>query len=234
MKPGMFIVFEGGEGAGKSTQVAALAAYLIGDGNLVAVTREPGGSALGVTLRGLLLDAGPVPARAEALLYAADRAVHADTIREQLATGRTVICDRYEDSSIAYQGYGRGLGETEVAGLSDWASGGLHADLTVLLDVDPRVGLARAAVDGDPDRIEREDIAFHDRVREGFLTLAGHRPGNRDVVTERGVTVDNDGEIAWITHYLVLDATRNRDELAISVWAHVRQLIRRRAEQAVR
>lgn len=225
---GLFVVFEGGEGAGKSTQVAQLAARLIQDGDLVVVTREPGGTTLGVTFRGLLLDAGPVPPRAEALLFAADRAVHAESIRRQLAAGRTVICDRYEDSSIAYQGAGRGLGEAQTAGLSHWATGGLHADLTVLLDVDPQVGLNRAAGVGRPDRIEREQLEFHTRVREGFLTLAGHRPGEyRDGMVERTVTVDDDG--GWLSRYLVLDATRDRDDLAAVVYTQVRHLLSRYA-----
>ena len=170
---GTFVAFEGGEGAGKSTQVALLRGWLEGRGHEVVVTREPGATPLGTQVRALLLDpAATVAPRAEAMLYAADRAQHVATVvRPALERGAVVVTDRYVDSSLAYQGAGRELDVDEVRKLSAWATGGLRPDLVVLLDVDPVVGLARA---GDaPDRMEAESLAFHARVRQGFLDLAG-------------------------------------------------------------
>jgi dTMP kinase len=174
--PGLFVVFEGGEGAGKSTQVARLAEVLQDKGFDVLVTREPGATELGTRIRALLLDpASSVSPRAEALLYAADRAHHVATVvRPALQQGTVVISDRYVDSSLAYQGAGRELDQEDVAELSQWATEGLRPQLTVLLDIDPAVGLARAT--GDPDRIEQESLAFHRAVRGGFLELARAEP----------------------------------------------------------
>jgi dTMP kinase len=174
--PGLFVVFEGGEGAGKSTQVARLADALRAEGCEVVVTREPGATAVGARIRALLLDpATTLSARAEALLYAADRAQHvAEVVMPALARGAVVISDRYVDSSLAYQGAGRELDAEEVAELSRWATQGLRPRLTVLLDVDPEVGLARAT--GSPDRSEQESLGFHRAVRQGFLDLAGAEP----------------------------------------------------------
>jgi dTMP kinase len=170
---GLFVVFEGGEGTGKSTQAALLADALRAKGHEVVVTFEPGATPVGRRLREVLLDrssSGMSP-RAEALLYAADRAQHvSEVIRPALARGAIVISDRYVDSSLAYQGAGRELDENEVRRLSRWATGGLTADLTVLLDVDPSVGLARAT--GPGDRIEGEVLEFHERVRSRFLELS--------------------------------------------------------------
>jgi dTMP kinase len=170
---GLFVVFEGGEGTGKSTQAALLADALRAKGHEVVVTFEPGATHVGRRLREVLLDRSNsgMPPRAEALLYAADRAQHvSEVIRPALARGAIVISDRYVDSSLAYQGAGRELDENEVRRLSRWATGGLTADLTVLLDVDPAVGLARAT--GPGDRIESEVLEFHERVRSRFLELA--------------------------------------------------------------
>ena len=170
---GTFVAFEGGEGAGKSTQVALLRRWLEARGHEVVVTREPGATPLGTQVRALLLDpTATVAPRAEAMLYAADRAQHVATlVRPALERGAVVVTDRYVDSSLAYQGAGRELDVDEVRKLSSWATGGLRPDLVVLLDVDPVVGLARA---GDaPDRMEAESLAFHARVRQGFLDLAG-------------------------------------------------------------
>jgi dTMP kinase len=174
--PGLFVVFEGGEGAGKSTQVTRLAQALRERGFDVLVTREPGATELGKRIRALLLDpASSVSPRAEALLYAADRAHHVATVvRPALQQGTVVVSDRYVDSSLAYQGAGRELDPDEVADLSQWATEGLRPQLTVLLDIDPELGLARAT--GAPDRIEQESLEFHRAVRRGFLDLAAAEP----------------------------------------------------------
>lgn len=195
----MFIAFEGGDGAGKSTQVERLVAALTDRGNEVVRTREPGGTELGAEIRRLLLHGDAVGARAEALLFAADRAHHVDTlIRPALDRGAVVVTDRYVDSSIAYQGAGRALDAQEVADLSAWATGGLVPDLTVLLDVTPQTGRHRRD-DRSSDRMETEADAFHDRVRDHFLALAAAAP-------ER---------------YLVLDAATSRGALAEAVLARV-------------
>ena len=170
---GLFVAFEGGEGTGKSTQAALLADALRARGHDVVVTFEPGATSIGRRLREVLLDKASmgISARTEALLYAADRAQHvAAVIRPALARGAVVISDRYVDSSLAYQGAGRELDEHEVRRLSRWATGGLAPDLTVLLDVEPEVGLTRAT--GPGDRIETEALEFHQRVRSQFLELA--------------------------------------------------------------
>ena len=176
---GFLLVLEGGEGAGKSTLAAALVDWAHRTGRAVTGTREPGGTEVGRRIRGLLLDRDTAPSpRAEALLYAADRADHVDgVLRPALRAGDLVVCDRYQDSSIAYQGAGRALDPAEVAGLSRWASGGLVPDLTVLLDVDPALGLARVGRRGPADRLESESLDFHRRVRAGFLALAAADPG---------------------------------------------------------
>lgn len=174
---GLFVVFEGGEGAGKSTQVQLLAAELTARGHEVVCTREPGATEVGARIRALLLDpATSLSSRAEALLYAADRAQHVSTVvRPALTRGAVVLSDRYVDSSLAYQGAGRELDADEVADLSRWATEGLVPKLTVLLDVEPGLGLGRAT--GEPDRIEQESLGFHRAVRQGFLELAAAEPG---------------------------------------------------------
>ncbi|MEV4760586.1 dTMP kinase [Micromonospora sp. NPDC049559] len=179
---GLFVVFEGGEGAGKSTQVKALAEALRRQGRDVVVTREPGATELGARIRRLVLEgevgSRSVAPRTEALLYAADRAQHVATVvRPALARGAVVISDRYVDSSLAYQGAGRTLPVDELSWLSSWATGGLKPDLVVLLDVEPTAGLARAASRGaGADRLEGEAIDFHERVRYAFLDLATADP----------------------------------------------------------
>jgi dTMP kinase len=180
---GVFVAFEGGEGAGKSTQVTALAALLRAAGRDVLVTHEPGATRIGAAIRTLLLDreSAGLSARAEAMLYAADRAEHVDAqILPALAAGSVVITDRYVDSSLAYQGAGRPLDPAQVEALNEWATGGLHPDLTVLLDIDPAIGLQRAG--SLPDRLEAEPLAFHQAVRAGFLALAGRDPGRYAVI----------------------------------------------------
>lgn len=168
---GLFIVFEGGDGAGKSTQVEALTQHLTAAGRRVVRTREPGGTAVGRSLRELVLHGDDLDARAEALLFAADRAQHVATVvRPALQDGAVVVQDRYLDSSVAYQGAGRSLDPLEVQGLSRWATGDLRPDLTVLLDVSPETGRARRGA--EHDRLEREGDDFHARVRAHFLDLA--------------------------------------------------------------
>jgi dTMP kinase len=186
---GQFIVFEGGEGSGKTTQVRLLAAALNHD---ALVTRQPGGTAIGRIIRSLLLDSptGSVSDRAEALLYAADRAQHVDeVIRPALEAGTVVISDRYVDSSLAYQAAGRDMDGAWIQELSRWATDGLVPDLTIVLDVHPEIGLQRAARRGAADRLEQEDIGFHWRVRDAFLALAEADPG-RYLVLEAGQPAD--------------------------------------------
>jgi dTMP kinase len=187
---GMFVAFEGGEGVGKSTQIARAATWLREQGREVLETREPGGTPLGQELRRLVLDpqSHHVTPRAETLLYAADRAHHVDTVvRPALAAGQIVLTDRYIDSTHAYQGAGRGLDESRV--VTRWATGGLLPDLTVLLDLDPRVGLRRAGARASLDRLEGASLAFHEAVRRSFLDLAAEAP-DRYVVIDASLDVD--------------------------------------------
>ncbi len=209
---GVFVVFEGGEGAGKSTQVQRLAALLEARGHEVVVTREPGATPVGKKIRALLLDpATQLDPRAESLLYAADRAQHVATVvQPALDRGAVVISDRYVDSSLAYQGAGRALETDEVADLSRWATQGLRPDLTLLLDIDPAVGLARAT--GSPDRIEQESLDFHKAVRRGFLALAAAAPDR----------------------YLVVSAMLSPDEVHASLAERVLPLLPERSLEAVR
>jgi dTMP kinase len=185
-KRGRFIVFEGGEGTGKSTQ-AGLLAQSLG----AILTREPGGTAIGERIRQLLLDpvVGAIEARSEALLVAAARAQHVErVIAPALESGHDVVSDRYSGSSLAYQGYGRGLPINEVRCVSDWATGGVEPDLVILLDVSHSETADRMRATGvDPDRLEAEGAEFHRRVAEGFLTLAQSEPG--------WVVVDGDGPV---------------------------------------
>lgn len=206
--PGLFVTFEGGDGAGKTTQMTALAERLETAGHRVVVSREPGGTELGVQIRQLLLHEGHVAPRAEALLYAADRAHHIETkVRPALADGAVILQDRFMDSSIAYQGAGRALDADDVESISRWATGGLMPQLTVLLDIDPAQGRARRGGRGAEDRLEREADEFHQRVREHFLRLAQRDAGR----------------------FLVLDATASREEIAETVWARVEELLAERA-----
>ena len=176
-KRGYFVVFEGGDGSGKSTQMSALVRWLEARGASVVTTREPGGTEIGQRIRALLLDpaAGGMDARAEALLYAADRAQHvAEVIRPALENGKIVVSDRFVDSSLAYQGVARELGLEEVYRISRWATEDLMPDVVFFLSMDSRLGLRR--IDAEPDRIEREDSSFHDRVGAAYLELAQRYP----------------------------------------------------------
>ncbi len=182
---GKLIVFEGVEGCGKTTQLQRTREWLqriLDSGSVppVVVTREPGGTELGACLRRLLLsnDAGkPIQDSAELLLYAADRAQHVEEVlKPQLTLGAIILCDRYTDSTIAYQGYGRGLMVGKIYQLNSIATGGLESDLTLWLDIDVEVSLARKRLLSRPDRIEQADLAFHRRVQQGYVELARSHP----------------------------------------------------------
>jgi len=204
--PGLFVCFEGGDGAGKSTQVRLLTEALERRGRRVVVTRQPGGTPLGQQIRDLVLHGDHMAARAEALLFAADKAHHVEAlIRPALAEGAVVVTDRYVDSSITYQGAGRDLGADEIRDLQHWAVGGVLPDLTIVLDVDPEVGRARR---GEVhDRLESEADAFHAAVRQGYLDLAAADPGR----------------------YLVLDASDAVESLHAAVLARVDHLLASRS-----
>ena len=198
----MFIAFEGGDGAGKSTQVRLLAERLRGAGKEPVPTRQPGGTALGQRLRDLVLHGDPMSPRAEALLFAADKAQHVDeVVRPALALGHVVITDRYTDSSVAYQGAGRDLGADDVHRLQMWAVAGLVPDLTVIVDITADEGRRRR---GEVhDRLESEADVFHEAVRSHFHALAAAAP-------ER---------------YLLVDGTADPDGVAAEVWDRVRPLL---------
>lgn len=189
--PGLFVAFEGGDGAGKSTQAALLVSSLRDRGLDVVQTREPGGTEVGAAIRQLLLEPdSAIDAKAEALLFAADRAQHvAQVIRPALERGAVVVSDRFLASSIAYQGFARDLGPKKIEEISAWATDGLFPDLTILLKVSPEIGLARAK---DRNRMEAESTEFHLAVTEGFDSYATANP-----------------EI-----FLVLDATEGEQVLA--------------------
>ncbi|WP_241984593.1 dTMP kinase [Cryobacterium adonitolivorans] len=204
--PGLFITLEGGDGSGKSTQAELLGEWLQAQGRTVVRTREPGGTEVGVAIREIVLHhRGEVTPRAEALLYAADRAQHIGTlVRPALARGEIVIQDRYLDSSVAYQGAGRVLGGTEVRDLSLWAVEGLLPHLTLLLDLDETAARGRLdAANKRFDRLEAEKSEFHARVRAAFLDLAAAEPDR----------------------FLVLDASLPVDELATFIRTRVAALL---------
>ena len=188
---GLFITIEGGEGAGKSTQIANAREWLAARGHDVLVTREPGGTTLGERIREVLLDVQhrQLDARTELLLmFAARNQLLAERIRPALAEGRTVLCDRFTDATWAYQGGGRGLPDADIAALERLVHGDLQPDLTLLLDLDPAKGRARIAARREAeDRIEREDAAFFERVRAAYLRRARAH-------AQRFVVVDADGD----------------------------------------
>ncbi len=195
---GIFLTFEGGEGCGKSTQIALLEPVLFEAGLKVEVVREPGGTRLGERVRDILLDpasTGMTPV-AELLLYQASRAqLVTERILPMLSVGSVVLCDRFTDSTLAYQGYGRGLPKEGIETLSRMATCDLVPNLTIVLDIDPALGLVRAARSG-ADRLEAEQMAFHERVRQGFLELAKEEPA-------RCVVIDASGSVEEI-HTMVL------------------------------
>ncbi|TFV63915.1 UNVERIFIED_ORG: dTMP kinase [Bacillus sp. AZ43] len=203
---GVFIAFEGGEGAGKSTQVRRLQEWLTNEGLVARATFEPGATPSGAGIRAIVLDRAQVgiSPRSEALLYAADRAQHVhDVLRPALDAGEVVITDRFVDSSLAYQGAGRTIPLDDVRMLSRWATQDLEPDLTILLDLPPEVGLARARGRAVADRLESESLDFHQRVRKTFLALAEADPDR----------------------YLVIDARRSPDEIAAEIRVRVAQLL---------
>jgi dTMP kinase len=203
---GVFIAFEGGEGAGKSTQVRRLQEWLTNEGLIARATFEPGATPSGAGIRSIVLDRTHtgISSRSEALLYAADRAQHVqDVLRPALDAGEVVISDRFIDSSLAYQGAGRTIPLDEVRMLSRWATEGLQPDLTVLLDLPPEVGLARARGRAVADRLESESLDFHQRVRQTFLALAESDPDR----------------------YLVVNARQTPDEIAAVIRVRVAELL---------
>ena len=200
---GIFVCFEGGEGAGKSTQARLLRDWLVERGHPVLLTFEPGDTAVGEQVRRIVLDPATedLSYRAEALLYAADKAEHVDSVvLPALARGEVVITDRYVDSTLAYQGAGRTLDMAEIEGVARWATGDLRPHLSVLLDLEPQAGLDRFV---ERDRIEGESLEFHQRVRDGFLALAAADPD----------------------HYLVLDARAPVEDIASAVRERVEALV---------
>ena len=182
----MFITFEGPEGSGKTSQFKALAECLRQGGHSVVATREPGGTAIGDQVRAVLtsLDNTAMHPRAEILLFLAARAqLVEEVIRPETALGRIVLCDRYADSTLAYQGYGHGYDRGLLRGLLDFATGGLWPDLTLLLDLDPAAGLQRKKSSEEWNRLDAYALDFHKRVRQGFLEMAQAEPA-------RWVTID--------------------------------------------
>jgi dTMP kinase len=205
---GVFVCFEGGDGSGKSTQARVLGEWLESEGYVVRLTFEPGDTEVGVRVRQIVLDpaTGELSDRTESLLYAADKAEHVHrVVQPALDRGEVVITDRYVDSTLAYQGAGRALDVAEVERVARWATHDLRPHLTVVLDLEPAAGLGRFT---GRDRIEGESLEFHQRVREAFLRMARADPG----------------------HYLVLDARRPVDEIAVAVRDRVAPLL----AQAVR
>jgi len=187
----MFITFEGPEGSGKTTQIKQLSAHLAGMGKSVTATREPGGTAIDDRIRRVLFDHAhqEMQPRTEILLFLASRAQHTDeVIKPALARGEIVLCDRYGDSTLAYQGFGHGVEVATLRRLNDFATGGLRPDLTLLLDVSIEVGLRRRADDGGWNRLDAYEKAFHERVRAGFHELAAAEPDRWAVIdAEQGI-----------------------------------------------
>ncbi len=200
---GLFVCFEGGEGAGKSTQSRLLHDWLVGRGETVLLTFEPGDTPVGKELRRIVLDpaTGDLSDRTEALLYAADKAEHVDhVVLPALERGEVVITDRYVDSTLAYQGAGRTLDVAEVEAVARWATHDLRPHLTVVLDLAPEAGLGRF---DERDRIEGQSLEFHERVRQGFLDLAAADPD----------------------HYVVLDARAPIEEIAAAIQERIAPLL---------
>ena len=203
---GLFITFEGGEGCGKSTQIAALKARLEAMGKKVVQTREPGGTALGESVRNLLQydDAGQgMSPEAELLLFAASRAQHVrELIAPAIAEGQIVLCDRFLDSTTVYQGVARAIDSKKVDTINQFAIGDTKPDLTILIDLPPEIGLARvhARTNGKLDRMEKEAIEFFQDVRQGYLDLAKSEP----------------------KRFLVLDGSQSVEELETQIWQRVK------------
>lgn len=207
------MVLEGGEGAGKTTQLGLLEEWLLAAGRPVVCTREPGGTEIGERIRTLVLDHGQghVDPRTEALLMAASRAAHVQQkIRPALESGAVVLCDRYVDSSLAYQGAGRGLGVEAVEQVNDWATGGLAPDVTVVLDLIPELSRQRRSTrDGGSggDRIESAEGSFHTTLRQAFLDRAAQAP-DRYVVLDASASVEQIQQLIRKRVSLELEARR--------------------------
>ncbi len=195
--PGFFITFEGADGVGKTTQIARLAEYLQQQGQEVVVTREPGGTMTGERVREILLDPGcDMGAHAEALLYLAVRAEHVDKkVLPAMRAGKVVLCDRFSDSTLVYQGIARGLPIDTLAAIDAFSTGGLQPDLTIVLDAPVEELFRRMAGRGEADRMEKLGMAFQDTVREGFLTLAREHPARMVVVNAAREVDDIQSEI---------------------------------------
>lgn len=205
---GLLITFEGIEGSGKSTQIASLYKRLESLKLPVTVTRQPGGTTIGESIRKLLLNPkyAMMDSHTEALLYAADRAQHiAEVIQPHLEADRICLCDRFSDSTTAYQGAGRAIDESDILWLHKFALQGCRPDLTLLLDLPEKDGLARAAKAGRPDRIESETLDFHQRVRESFLAIAKHDPHRVKIV----------------------DALQPIETVEAAIWTHVAPVVER-------
>lgn len=208
---GRFITIEGGEGAGKSTHAARLAQSLAERGIPTLVTREPGGTAAAERIRALLLDPGEAawePAT-EVLLHFAGRVENVvKTVEPALAEGRVVICDRFADSTLAYQGYGSGVNPATIRAVGEAALGGFRPDLTLILDIDPEAGLERAGKrSADRDRYESQPLAYHRRVREGFLAIAADAP-------ERCVVIDSTRDEDRVAGAVLAEVERRFEEMA--------------------
>ncbi|MDD2486624.1 MAG: dTMP kinase [bacterium] len=218
IRNGVFISIEGPEGAGKSTHLNRLKDALATEGYDVILTREPGGTTISDSIRALLLDAGNdnMTSLTELLLYAAARAQHMqEVIIPSLQAGRVVLCDRFTDSTIAYQGYGRGLDIQLIKHLNDLATGAVYPHLTIILDLDPALGLERVnrfrhGGQDSKDRLEREDISFHQRIRKGFLRLAAKEPAR----------------------YRIIDASRSIENVFASLFATVTDYLRHGRQQS--
>lgn len=212
---GVFITFEGGDGSGKSTQIERISKYLRDQGYLIRTTREPGGTAIGSKLREIVLHSREnIAPRTEALLYAADRAQHiAEVVRPALADGQIVLQDRYIDSSLAYQGAGRVLEVEEVRQISAWATEELRPDLTVVFDIDHESSKSRRSAEKRQfDRLESEEANFHERVRQGFLSLA-----------------EGGGE-----RYRVIDASQSIEDVSAELEQLITELLAKREADGIR
>jgi dTMP kinase len=200
----VFVTFEGPEGAGKTTVITAVSEALQARGASTFLTREPGGGSLGIRIRELLLGGDHVDPRAELLLFLADRAQHvSEMIRPALNLGKVVLCDRFTDSTIAYQGYARGFDLSLLREWNDFATGGLKPTLTILLDVAPEIGLARVT---DKDRMDREPLQFHQNVRQGFLSEAAREP-------HRWIVIDASMPLADVTASAVHAVVQRQTQL---------------------
>lgn len=231
---GLFISFEGGDGAGKSTQIFRLSMWLKKLGYSVVLTREPGGTDIGAELRRIVLTGGYVDARAEALIYAGDRAQHVtELIMPALTEGKIVLVDRYLDSSIAYQGAARDLGKEEIFNLSLWATDGLMPDATFLLDVSVATGMKRVGDQGD--RIEVAGQRFHERVRQEYLELADDYPERIQVINAERHPDDVEQEIRATVETLLEQfkdrVTKSSDPIAELGEAAVQQIRAREARE---